>query len=104
LFIPLTFSSLVCSNRGLFSAKYRDQGTKGPENASRLGFVVSNQRSEKDNGVRFVVPTLSTIELWKGWGTRLFLGMIKFSKTGVRHPVNLLQGNTKFPFLHVFNF
>jgi hypothetical protein len=28
-------------------------------------------RDIKDGGVRFVVPTLSTIKLWKGWGTQL---------------------------------
>ncbi len=36
-------------------------------------------RDRKSGGSRFVVPTLSTIELWKGWGTQL-CGVVKCFK------------------------
>jgi hypothetical protein len=39
-------------------------------------FFKNGQRSEKNDRLRFVVPTLSTIKLWKGWGTQLY-GLVK---------------------------
>jgi hypothetical protein len=33
--------------------------------------LVSGRSADKNRGVRFVVPTLSTMKQWKGWGTQL---------------------------------
>jgi hypothetical protein len=61
----------------------RALGSAAPKTQRReLGqpSVVRNQGSGKDGGLRFVVPTHSTMKLWNGWGTQLF-GLVEILKT-----------------------